>query len=154
MRYRKLTLLVVFIFTVTFLAMPRTVTAQTQYDIQVGAWGDEASIGNMGVSTEIRTHVYSVVSPGLGNSFWVGDYLQNGAFIQFGYVLFAPGHYCSYGETVADSTKCLGSSETIGLNDARWFWQYWPNPAVVDFYSGVGPANSAGPEGSWHDYQI
>jgi hypothetical protein len=25
---------------------------------------------------------------------------------------------------------------------------------VLDFYSGIGPANSAGPDGSWHLYQV
>lgn len=154
MRYCRPTLLVVFTLAVVFFATPRTVAAQTQYSIQVGAWGDEASIGNMGIGAEIRTHIYNVASSDLVNYFWVGDYLENGAFIQFGYALFGPGHYCSYGETVGDSTDCLGSAETIGYNDARWFWQYWPNPKVIEFYGGVGPANSAGPDGSWHDYQI
>ena len=154
MCYCKPFLLVVFTLAVAFFAMPRTAVAQTQYDIQVGAWGDGASVGNMGVGAEIRTRVSNVTSPDLGNSFWVGDRLQNGAFIQFGYALFSPGYYCSYGETVADSTNCLGFSETIGYGDARWFWQYWPNPKVIDFFGGIGPANSAGSDASWHDYQI
>jgi hypothetical protein len=50
--------------------------------------------------------------------------------------------------------NCSGSSETIGNNDARWFWQYWPNPNVTDFYFADGAANSAGPNGQWHLYQI
>jgi len=154
MHYCKQILLVLIILAVASFAMPRTVTAQTQYDIQVGARGDDASVGNMGVGAEIRTHIYNLVSPDLGNSFWVGDYLQNGAFIQFGYMLLGPGNYCSYGETIAGSVKCFGSPETVGYGDARWFWQYWPNPEIIDFYGGIGSANSVGHDGSWHEYQI
>jgi hypothetical protein len=127
---------------------------QTTYSLQVGASGDDASVGNTGVGAEIRTHSYNVVAPDLSNSFWVGDNLQNGAFIQFGYQLFSPGYYCLYGQTVGASTNCLGSSVTIGYGNARWFWQYWPIANVTNFYTGIGPANSAGPDGSWHLYQI
>jgi hypothetical protein len=71
----------------------------------VGAWGDDASKGNMGVSVEIQTNIYPV-NTGEYQSFWVGDNLDNGAFIQFGF------------------------QEVPGLN-AFWFWQYWPRPAPV-----------------------
>ena len=127
---------------------------QTKYNIQVGAWGDDASKGNTGVGAEIRTHIVPLAGQDSGVSFWVGDNLQNGAFIQFGYELSGTGSYCLYGEEIGDSVNCLGSSDTIGLNDARWFWQYYPNANVTDFYYELGPANSAGQEGSWHLYQI
>lgn len=129
--------------------------AQATYNIQVGAWGDDASRGNTGVGAEIRTSIFSLASQDSAVSFWVGDNLQNGAFIQFGYELFgSSGNYCLYGEAIGDSTNCLGTSDTIGYNDARWFWQYWPNPKVIDFYFGIGPANSVALDGSWHLYQI
>jgi hypothetical protein len=85
------------------------------------------------------------------DSFWVGDNLEDGAFIQFGYDLFTPANYC-VGQW--NGANCLGSSVTIGYGDARWFWEYWPNANVTDFYTGIGPANSVGPHGSWHLYQI
>jgi len=135
-------------------ALPRTAWAGAEYAIQVGALGDEASIGNLGVGVEIRTATYGLTIPDIGNVFWVGDYLRNGAFIQFGYMLAVPGVYCSYGEVVAGKTTCLDSAESVGYNDARWFWQYWPNSTVIDFYGGVGSANSVGPDGSWHSYRI
>jgi hypothetical protein len=106
------------------------------------------------MAARIRTHVYSISAADYGNSFWVGDVLANGGFIQFGYQLTRAGYYCLYGETIGAQTICRGSGDTIGNDDARWFWQYWPYPNVIDFYSGVGPANSAGPDGSWHLYQI
>jgi len=128
---------------------------QTTYNIQVGAWGDEASIGNMGAGVEIKTQIYSLAGQDSADSFWVGDNLQNGAFIQFGYELFGrPGNYCLYGKATGISANCLGNHDAIGYSEARWFWQYWPNANVTDFYSGIGPAGSVGPDGSWHLYQI
>ncbi len=128
--------------------------AQTVYNIQIGAWGDDASRGNTGVGVEIRTSIFPLAGQDSGDSFWVGDNLQNGAFIQFGYLIQAPGYYCLYGDTVGDDTTCLGSSDNIGSGDVRWFWEYWPNPEIIAFYLGIGPANSAGPDGTWHRYQI
>ena len=154
MRHSKVSLLAVFALMLTFLAMPRTVTAQAQYAIQVGASGDDASKGNMGVGAEIRTSITPPTGQALATSFWVGDNLQNGAFVQFGYDLTSPHDYCLYGETKGDQGNCLGAYGNIGYGDARWFWQYWPNSAVNDFYYAMGPANSAGPDGSWHLYQI
>ena len=127
-------------------------SAQTEYNLQVGASGDEASRGNMGVGVEIRTNSY-LVSSGFWHAFWVGDNLANGAFIQFGYQL-QHNYLCLYGERVGDYNYCKGSPDHIGYRDARWFWQYWPDPHVVDFYYADGPANSAGSDGSWHLYQI
>ena len=125
----------------------------TPYALQVGAGGDVASRGNSGIAARIRTHVYRV-SADYGNSFWVGDVLASGGFIQFGYQLSSAGYYCLYGETVGLQTICNGSADMVTDNDARWFWQYWPNSNVIDFFSGIGPAGSAGPDGSWHLYQI
>ena len=65
-----------------------------------------------------------------------------------------PGNYCLYGEEVTGYTNCLGSRDTISSNEARWFWQYWPSAKVIDFYFGTGTFDSAGPDGSWHLYQI
>jgi hypothetical protein len=149
-----------FIFLITIFAMLRPAWAQTEhsiqteYIIQVGAKGDDASRGNRGVGAEIRTHITSLVGQDLSTSFWVGDNMESGAFIQFGYELWRPGQYCLYGEQIGDHMNCLGSLETIGSSDARWFWQYWPNPNVTDFYFADGAANSAGPDGRWHLYQI
>jgi len=154
MRHCKLILLAVFTLALTFFTMPRTVTAQTQYGIQVGAWGDGASKGNMGVGAEIRTSLTPPTGQALAALFWVGDNLQNGAFIQFGYALSRPAYYCLYGETIGYQGNCFGPSDNIGYSDVRWFWEYWPNPAVPDFYYALGPANSTRPDGSWHLYQI
>jgi hypothetical protein len=129
-------------------------SAGPTYHIQVGAWGDDASRGNTGVGVEIQTSIFPLASQDSADYFWVGDNLQNGAFIQFGYIIQTPGNYCLYGQSVSNYQTCLGSSDTVGSGDARWFWEYWPNGNVNDFYFGLGPIDSAGPDGSWHHYQI
>jgi hypothetical protein len=154
MRHLKLILAAVFTLALTLIAMPRTMAGQARYSIQVGAYGNDASRGNMGVRAEIRTSITPPIGEDLGDSFWVGDGLQNDAFVQFGYALSRPGYYCLYGETMEDQGNCLGSVDRIGYGDGRWFWEYWPNPTAMDFYYAVGPANSTGPVGSWHAYQI
>jgi len=126
---------------------------QTPYALQVGAGGDDASRGSSAMSARIRTHVYHV-SAEYGNSFWLGDILANGAFVQFGYQLASANLYCLHGQTIGVQTFCDGSADTISDNDARWFWQYWPDPNFIDFYFGIGPSHSAGSDKSWHLYQI
>lgn len=149
-RMRRMTL-ILFVITLLFL-MTDEVDAQCKYAPQVGAWGDNASRGNMGAQVEIRTHIYDSGSS-VFDYFWVGNNLDNGAFIQFGYGL-EQGYYCLRGQTVGGRFTCLGASEHIGAHDARWQWQYWPKLDGNDFYYGIGPANSAGMEGTWHKYSI
>jgi len=127
------------------------VDAQT-FEPQVGAWGDDASRENIGVRVEIRTNIYSVAADDF-QYFWVGDNLDNGAFVQFGYA-YEPGYYCLRGQTIAGTFTCLGDSANIGLADARWEWQYWSNENGKDFSYEIGPLNSAGLNGTWHDYSI
>jgi hypothetical protein len=118
----------------------------------VGAWGDDGSKGNRGVSVEIKTHIYGT-NQGDFQYFWVGDNLDNGGFIQFGYV-YEPGYWCLKGQTVAGKFTCLGDSAHVGGSDARWEWQYWPDVNGNDFSYEKGPTNSAGPDGSWHKYSV
>lgn len=122
------------------------------FEPQVGAWADGASSGNKGVSVEIRTSIYNT-NRGDFQYFWVGDNLNNGAFIQFGYI-YEPGYYCLSGQTVGGHFTCLGDSDHIGGSDARWEWQYWPKEYGSDFSFGTGPANSAGLDRTWHNYTI
>ncbi|HUK51636.1 MAG TPA: hypothetical protein VLV18_11410, partial [Terriglobales bacterium] len=120
--------------------------------IQVGAWGDDASRNNLGVKTMILTHTYDAF-PDTLDYFWVGDYLNNGAFIQFGYSLQI-GTTCLSGADIRGQVDCLGSTEIIFGSDARWEWQYWPNRQSSDFYFQIGPEGSAGVNDTWHEYGI
>ena len=135
------------------LVLTETAHAHVQkYSLQAGAWGDDSSRGNKGVRAEIRIRIYGANS-GDFDYFWVGDNLADGSFIQFGYS-YEPGYYCLRGHSVKDANTCLGKSENIDKSDARWQWQYWPDASVDDFYYGMGPANSAGDNGTWRTFSI
>jgi hypothetical protein len=129
-----------------------TASAQIQYSLQVGAWGDDASRNNSGVQAEIRTHIYQANQSDF-DYFWVGDNLNNGAFIQFGY-FYEPGYFCLKGLWSGETFTCLGGSDRVGSSDARWQWQYWPDGYKHEFYYEIGPAGSAGMDGTWHVYSI
>jgi hypothetical protein len=124
------------------------------HHFQVGAWGNVDSVGNDGVQVEIQTNSYNVSILG-EDAFWVGDVLNNGAFVQLGYLILSPGYYCLAAHLTSNGTVCSGIYDTVGFSDARWFWAYFPNVRVVnDWYYGFGPASSAGSNSSWHLYSI
>jgi hypothetical protein len=126
----------------------------SDHRVQVGAWGDSASVGNSGVQVEIETNSYNV-SSFAENAFWVGDVLSDGSFVQFGYVLLSPGYYCLTAHMTTDGTSCSSIDDNVTLSDARWFWAYFPNVLNVnDWYYGFGPAGSAGRNGTSHLYSI
>ena len=125
---------------------------QTETTFKVGAWGDDASRNNRGVEVQIETHTYNT-SQNSFNYFWVGDDLSDGAFIQFGYSL-EPGNHCLRGSILGGTFTCEGPSESIPSSDARWQWQYWPDRSKPDFYFGIGPSASAGPNATIHEYSI
>jgi hypothetical protein len=68
--------------------------------------------------------------------------------------VLVPGRVCVYGHVTGSHLDCLGSTDTIGSSDPRWFWQYWPNGTVIDYDYEVGSTGSVGPDGSWHLYAI
>jgi len=127
--------------------------AQVEFNLQVGATADNGSLGNIGIRADIRTNSYNVSKPDLADAFWVGNNLENGSFIQFGYIL-QPGSYCLAGKVIGDHVDCQTKYRQIGESDARWFWEYWPNASNPTFYFGTGGNNSAGAQGSWHNYEI
>ena len=128
--------------------------AQTRNFVEVGVSGDDASRGNMGIRAAIRTHLYDTY-PSMFDYFWIGNVLDDGAFVQFGYS-FQPGPaiYCLKGLNAVGENTCTGKSELISNLEGRWEWQYWPNINGRDFYYEIGSANSVGLNGSWHEYSI
>jgi len=129
-------------------------SGKSQTSFKVGAIGDDASRGNMGIRAAIQTHLYDTY-PVVFDYFWLGSVLSNGAFIQFGYG-FQPGpaKYCLEAFVKAGVSTCMGKSELVSNTEGRWEWQYWPDIAGHDFYYEIGPADSVGVNGSWHDYSI
>ena len=124
------------------------------HHVQVGAWGNIDSVGNEGVQVEIQTSSYNV-SNQAQDAFWVGDVLNNGAFVQFGYLILSPGYYCLSAHITGNGTDCSGIDDKVGFSDSRWFWSYFPNVrAVNDWYYEFGSINSAGSNGTWHLYSI
>jgi hypothetical protein len=73
--------------------------------------------------------------------------------VQFGYALEF-GTFCLQGQLVKGVSSCLGESALILGRDVRWEWQYWPSVDGQDFYYEIGPENSAGLNGTWHQYEI
>jgi hypothetical protein len=137
---------------IVVLNLPRISTSQSQLSIQVGARGDDASAGNLGIRAQIQTHLYSA-DPGVLDYFWVGTILSDGAFVQFGYAL-EPGQFCLKGAFLNGEFKCDGASVLLSASDGRWQWQYWPDAHGNDFYYEIGPATSAGLNGTWHEYSV
>ena len=129
-------------------------SGQNQISFEVGATGDDASRGNMGIRAGIQTHLYDTY-PVVFDYFWIGSVLANGAFIQFGYG-FQPGPaaYCLKAFVKRGVSTCMGKSELVSNTEGRWEWQYWPDITGHDFYYEIGSANSVGINGSWHEYSI
>jgi len=129
-------------------------SAKGQVSFEVGAAGDDASRGNLGVRASIQTHLYDTY-PVVFDYFWLGSVLSNGAFVQFGYG-FQPGPatYCLDAFVKDGVTTCLGKSELVSNTEGRWEWQYWPDTTGHDFYYEIGPADSVGANGTWHEYSI
>ena len=122
--------------------------------LQVGAWGNQDSVGNLGVQAEIQTLSYNVSGPD-EDAFWIGSILKNGAFIQFGYLLLSPGYYCLTAHVTANGTACTGVNDDVSPGDVRRFWAYFPNAQNVgEWYYGFGLSNSVGENNTWHLYSI
>ncbi|HUK51537.1 MAG TPA: hypothetical protein VLV18_10900, partial [Terriglobales bacterium] len=133
--------------------LPVSSGAEGWYSVQVGALGDTPANGSAGIRVQIQTISYPVHKPDLSDSFWVGNTLTDGAFIQFGYQI-EPGYFCLRGQVANGTNTCSGGAGLVGESDARWFWQYWPDAKGPDYYYAKGPAGSVGSSGEWHTYAI
>lgn len=118
---------------------------------QVGAWGDSASRGNLGVRVEIRTNIYPIAAnSNHADIFWVGSVLQNGSFIQFGYDLLPANQTCTSNQADAYLTA-------QGCIFVQLFWEYWPNGTGKVFVHGNVRFNDPAAfevNGTWHSYEI
>ena len=121
--------------------------AGAQYWFQTGARGGHSSDFNSGARLTIQTLTGQHVQDG-SIAFWVGETLQNGAFIQAGYLIPNESGYYS---TQCTSSGCR-SHEFISKNAPEWFYEYF-NPGNDSAFMGeIGPNDSAGANGTFHTY--
>ncbi len=117
------------------------------YWFQTGASASAATYNN-GAGVSIRTVTQNPQSGSFG--FWVGELLQDGAFVQMGYLVEnASGYYPSY----CSPMNCT-DTEKLNAGDAEWFYEYFPNSATNTFLGAVGPDGSAGQDGALNTYQF
>ena len=151
--HRTVELLLLVLIGILLSTFPLHVSGQlTSYMSQVGVSGDDGSIGSIGVRAEIRTHVYQVNQPD-ADYFWVGNYLNNGGLIEFGYIIYAPATMCPY-EVQGNNATCIGGKLTVNGSEPLWSWFYVPKCNENNYYVGIGRDSLIEPNGTWHVYSI
>lgn len=119
-----------------------------QYWFQFGARGSSSSSQNNGASIMIKTIDQSINSGSLG--FWVGENLQNNAFLQIGYLV---QNYTAEYPSFCDNSGCR-NNEVLHAGDAEWFYEYFYPNTTSAFLGGIGPDGSAGNNGTFHNYSF
>lgn len=121
--------------------------ANAQYWFQSGARGGQATDFNGGASVSIQT--LSNQKYGSGSiAFWVGEDLQNGAFLQTGYVIEnQSGRY----PTRCNQNGC-SQYEYVSAGAPEWFYEYFPPGESSSFLGAIGPNDSAGKNGTFNTY--
>lgn len=121
--------------------------ASAQYWYQYGVRAGPTSNHNSGAAVTIQT-----ITPQFSKSgslgYWVGENLDNGAFLQVGYVIEnESGMYPSF----CDLSGCKNYQQ-INAGDAQWFYEYFPSGYDGGFLGELGPAGSVGVNGTFHRY--
>ncbi len=118
-----------------------------QYWFQTGARGGQSSAFNSGARITIQTITGQSVSDG-SIAFWVGETLQNGAFIQVGYLVpNQSGQYSSQ----CTASGC-GQSQYLSKGAPEWFYEYFNPGNDSQFMGSVGTNDSAGLNSTFHTY--
>ncbi len=134
------------LFALLLLASPLTVNAQ--YWFQSGARAGPGSSYNSGARVSIET-VYNQTTSSGSMGFWVGETLQNGAFLQAGYLVPNETGYYPSNCTASGCT----SSRFLKKGTAAWFFEYFTQGGGKSTFLGsIGPSSSAGQNGSFHTY--
>ncbi|MDE1845796.1 MAG: hypothetical protein KGH53_00725 [Candidatus Micrarchaeota archaeon] len=122
-------------------------SASAQYWYQYGARAGVTSAQNSGAAITIQTITPQKSKSGsLG--YWVGENLDNGAFLQVGYVVEnVSGMY----PALCDLASCR-NYEQLSAGDTQWFYEYFPSGYNGGFLGALGPDNSVGANGTSHTY--
>ncbi|MGI0141283.1 MAG: hypothetical protein ACREBF_01370 [Candidatus Micrarchaeales archaeon] len=122
-------------------------TVNAEYWFQFGARAGVVGNQNNGAAITIQT-----IAPQFSQSgslgYWVGENLDNGAFLQIGYVIEnQSGIYPSK----CDMSGCSAYKQ-INAGDAQWFYEYFPSGYNGGFLGQLGPDGSAGTNGTFNRY--
>ncbi len=121
-----------------------------EYWFQFGAVGGSNTEYNHGVSADIETSITHNITSG-SISFWVGETLSNGAFLQFGYL--EPNESGKY-PMLCTLSGC-SNYEYSNASQAEWFYEYFPyNYSGGQFLGAIGPTASAGTNGTFNNYAL
>lgn len=119
-----------------------------QYWFQTGADSGYQASYNNGASVYIQTIEPQNLTLG-AFGFWVGETIQNTAFLQVGYEI--PNSSGYYPQT-CDPKGCNGSVY-LAAGYPAWFWEYFPaGYSGASFYGGIGNNNSVGTNGTFNRY--
>lgn len=121
-----------------------------QYWFQSGAIAATSySNFNNGASVSIQTVYPQNLTIG-SYGFWVGETLNNGAFLQIGYEIpNQTGYYSSF----CNPSECSQKVYLVA-GEPAWFWEYFtPNSTGNVFYGGMGNS-SLGPSGAFNTYSF
>ena len=121
--------------------------ANAEYWFQSGARAGNSAAWNNGAMVSIQT--IEPQHPVSGSmAFWVGENLDNGAFLQIGYTIEnQTGEYPNNCTTAG----CSGHVYLTAGN-ATWFYEYFLPGKNSSFLGELGPDGAAGPNGTFHTY--
>ncbi|MDE1860610.1 MAG: hypothetical protein KGH72_02720 [Candidatus Micrarchaeota archaeon] len=120
---------------------------ESQYWFQFGARGGSDTYYNNGAGVDIQTIYDSSVKDG-SLAFWVGETLQNGAFLQTGYVIENQSGMYPTNCTVS----ACSSYEYIRAGEPVWFYEYFASNYNSGFLGRLGKPGSAGADGAINNY--
>jgi len=121
----------------------------SEYWFQFGARGDVKSLQNNGAGVYIQTVKPQQVQDG-SVAYWVGEDLNNGAFLQIGYLIEnQSGSYPSQ----CNQSGC-SDYQNLNAGDAEWFYEYFPSDSVDSFLGAIGADGSAGVNGTFNNYSF
>ena len=118
--------------------------------VQTGADSGSSASYNNGAAVYIQTVGPQSLSSG-AFGFWVGESIENAAFLQVGYEI--PNSSGYYPKTCSPA-GCNGSVYlTAGY--PTWFWEYFPaGYNGASFYGGIGGNDSVGANDTFNKYLI
>jgi len=121
--------------------------ANAEYWFQSGARAGNSAAFNNGAMVSIETIEPQFPKSG-SMAFWVGENLNNGAFLQIGYTIQNQSGLYPNNCTV---NGCSGHVYLTAGN-ATWFYEYFLPNKNSTFLGSLGPDGSAGPNGTFHTY--